>query len=134
MSFGRLRRKFYLLWLSRQRTPDSAGEGGEMTIQHFSYRPDSPSNTRFKCAERRTGASCERELTRHRYTESRLREALGREKALVRQKDELIQQQEVLSQESDHRLLNDLQMVVSLLSLQSRASANAEASSQLAVA
>ena len=44
----------------------------------------------------------------------------------------MIQQQEVLSKESDHRLLNGLQMIVSLLSLQSRASKNAEAASQLA--
>ena len=45
-----------------------------------------------------------------------------------------MQQQKVLSEESDHRLLNGLQMIVSLLSLQSRASANAEAASQLAAA
>ena len=44
----------------------------------------------------------------------------------------MIQNQELLSRESDHRLLNDLQMIVSVLSLQSRASANAEAASQLA--
>ena len=46
----------------------------------------------------------------------------------------MIQQQAVLSQESDHRLLNGLQMIVSLLSLQSRASENAEVASQLAAA
>jgi two-component system, sensor histidine kinase PdtaS len=84
--------------------------------------------------ERRTVGSYERELTKHRCTEIRLREALAREEALLRQKDELIRQQQVLSTESDHRLLNGLQMIVSLLSLQSRASANAEAASQLAVA
>jgi two-component system, sensor histidine kinase PdtaS len=105
-----------------------------MTIEHFSYSADPPPNTEFESQERRTVASYERELTRLRCREMRLREALARKEALVRQKDELIQQQEVLSRESDHRLLNDLQMVVSLLSLQSRASANAEAASQLAVA
>ena len=46
----------------------------------------------------------------------------------------MIQQQAVLSQESDHRLLNGLQMIVSLLSLQGRASENAEVASQLAAA
>ena len=105
-----------------------------MTIEHFSYSADPPPNTIFESPERRTVASYERELTRLRCREIGLREALARKEALVRQKDELIQQQEVLSRESDHRLLNDLQMVVSLLSLQSRASANAEAASQLAVA
>ena len=111
-----------------------AGRADDMTIEHLPYSADSPPNTIFESPERRTVASYERELTRHRHTEIRLREALAREEALLRQKDELIQQQEVLSKESDHRLLNGLQMIVSLLSLQSRASTNAEAASQLAAA
>jgi two-component system, sensor histidine kinase PdtaS len=83
---------------------------------------------------RRTVASYEQELRRHRRTESGLREALAREETLLCQKDELIQHQAVLSQESDHRLLNGVQMIVSLLSLQGRASENAEVASQLAAA
>ena len=105
-----------------------------MTIEHFAYSPGPPSSTMSESPERRTVASYERELTKHRCTEIRLREALAREEALLRQKDELIQQQEVSSTESDHRFLNSLQMIVSLLRLQSRASANAEAASQLAIA
>jgi two-component sensor histidine kinase len=105
-----------------------------MTIEHLPYSADSPPNPIFEYPERRTVASYERELTKQRCTELRLREELAREEALLRQKDELIQQLEVLSKESDHRLLNGLQMIVSLLSLQSRASANAEAASQLTVA
>jgi two-component sensor histidine kinase len=46
----------------------------------------------------------------------------------------LIQRQDLLRKEADHRLLNGLQMVVSLLSLQSRATANAEAAAQLSIA
>jgi two-component sensor histidine kinase len=84
-------------------------------------------NTLFEYPERRTVASYERELIR-------LREALAQGQALVREKDELIQQQAVLSQESDHRLLNGLQMIVSLISLQSQASANSEVAKNLAVA
>ena len=42
--------------------------------------------------------------------------------------------QALMSKESEHRLLNDLQVIVSLLSLQSRSSSNAEVSSQLAAA
>ena len=105
-----------------------------MTIEHLSYSADLPPSTTFESQEPRTAASYERELTKHRSTEIRLREALAREEALLRQKDDLIQQQEVLNKEADHRLLNGLQMIVSLLSLQSRASANAEAASQLAAA
>ena len=77
----------------------------------------------------RTVESCERELIRRRRTEIQLREALARE-----EKDELIRQMVVLRQESDHRLLNGAQMIVSLLSLQGRASKNAEVASQLAAA
>ena len=63
-----------------------------------------------------------------------LREALAREEALLRKKDELIQQQQVLSKEADHRLLNGLQMIVSLLRLQGLALSDTEAASQLLIA
>ena len=105
-----------------------------MRSEQLSCTANSLPNTIFELPERRTVASYERELTAHRCTEIRLREDLAREAALLRQKDEVIQQLELLSKESDHRLLNDLQMIVSLLSLQSRASTNAETSSQLAAA
>ena len=88
----------------------------------------------FESHEQLTVAKYIRELTRHRRTEIALREALIQDEALLRQKDRLIQQQAVLRQESDHRLLNGLQMIISLLSLQSRASENAEVASQLAAA
>jgi two-component sensor histidine kinase len=70
----------------------------------------------------------------YRPIELQLRNALAQSEALLRQKDELIQRQELLKKESDHRLMNDLQMTISLLSLQSRTSMNAEAAAQLAVA
>jgi two-component system, sensor histidine kinase PdtaS len=105
-----------------------------MTIEYLPYSADSPRDAVFESPEHRSVASYERELTKHRYTEIRLREALAREEALLRQKDEMIQQQELLGKESDHRLLNDLQMIVSLLRLQGRASANPEAASQLVAA
>ena len=105
-----------------------------MAIQHLPHSADSPPNVIFEIRERRTVASYERELIRRRRTEIGLREALAREEALLSEKDELIRQQEILSQESDHRLLNGLQMIVSLLSLQGRASENPEVASQLAAA
>jgi two-component system, sensor histidine kinase PdtaS len=88
----------------------------------------------YEIPERRTVASYKRELIRHKRTETGLRQALARDEVLLRQKDELIGQQAVLSQEADHRLLNGIQMIVSLLSLQSRDSESAEAASQLAAA
>ena len=105
-----------------------------MSTGYLPYSADESPNATLESPEHRTVASYERELTRHRSTEVRLRDALAREEALLRQKDELIQQKELMSRESDHRLLNGLQMIVSLLSLQSRAASNAEAASQLAAA
>jgi len=82
----------------------------------------------------RSVGSYERELDERRGTETRLRETLAGDEALLRQKDELIHNWEVLSMEADHRLLNGLQMIVSLLSLQSRAESNAEAAEHLSTA
>jgi two-component sensor histidine kinase len=64
---------------------------------------------------------------------ARLNNALTREKALLREKSELSQQQATLAQEFDHRLINSLQLIASLLSLQSR-TATPEAAVQLTVA
>jgi two-component sensor histidine kinase len=74
------------------------------------------------------------EPTDYRHMEVQLRTALAQSEALLHQKEELIQRQELLKKESDHRLMNDLQMTISLLSLQSRSATNAEAAAQLAVA
>lgn len=74
------------------------------------------------------------EPTSERLVEIQLRAALARSEALLREKDEFIHRLELLKQESDHRLLNDLQMTISLLSLQSRNSANPEVAAQLAAA
>ena len=107
---------------------------GDVTIEHLSHVAVTPPIITFESRECRTVASYKRRLKAYRRTEIRLREALARDDALLRQKDELIKNQVLLSKESDHRLLNDLQVIVSLLSLQSRASANAEVASQLAAA
>jgi two-component system, sensor histidine kinase PdtaS len=57
----------------------------------------------------------------------------AREDALLREKSELLHRQEMLAQEFEHRLINSLQIIVSLLSLQSR-TASPEAAAQLAIA
>jgi two-component system, sensor histidine kinase PdtaS len=88
----------------------------------------------FESQERRTAASYERELAEHRATESELRKALARDDVLLRQKDASIRQQKMLTEECHHRLLNNLQMIVALLLLQSRKEANAEAASRLSIA
>ena len=62
-----------------------------------------------------------------------LQASLAREKALLREKSELSQRQAMLAQEFEHRLVNSLQLIASLLSLQSRA-ATPEAAAQLTIA
>jgi two-component sensor histidine kinase len=104
-----------------------------VTIEQSRSGADPP-GVIFDSLENRTVASYERELTEHEYAERLLRQALARDDAQLRHQDEVIQQQDLLSKEADHRLLNGLQMVVSLLSLQSRGAANAEAATQLAIA
>ena len=53
-----------------------------------------------------------------------------RERALLLHKDDQIRHQEMLTEECHHRLLNNLQMIVASLSMQSRKEANAEAASR----
>jgi two-component system, sensor histidine kinase PdtaS len=76
----------------------------------------------------------EQELKKHIATEAKLRRSLIRESALLREKDDLIHQKDILSKESEHRMLNGLQSIISLLSMQSRETTNAEAAAQLTVA
>jgi two-component system, sensor histidine kinase PdtaS len=57
----------------------------------------------------------------------------AREATLLREKSDLLQRQDMLAQEFEHRLVNSLQIIVSLLSLQSR-TASSEAAAQLTVA
>lgn len=82
----------------------------------------------------RSAASYELELALCRGTEAGLRDILAKGEALLRLKDEAIEYQALMRKESDHRLLNDMQIVVSLLALQGRASGNADISAQLLVA
>jgi two-component sensor histidine kinase len=108
---------------ARDMTHEYSLQSADMKVDDFTNSP-----------AHRTVASYERELELRRSTERKLRDALAREEILLRQKDALIQQQELLNKESDHRLLNGMQMIVSLLSLQSRAASNAEVALPLASA
>jgi two-component system, sensor histidine kinase PdtaS len=63
-----------------------------------------------------------------------LRAALAREEMLIREKRDLSQRQVMLAQEFEHRLVNSLQSIASLLSLQSRTTTTREAAAQLTIA
>ena len=64
---------------------------------------------------------------------SELQAARAREKAWLREKSDLLQRHDTLAQEFEHRLANSLQIIVSVLSLQSR-TASPEAAAQLTAA
>jgi two-component system, sensor histidine kinase PdtaS len=102
-----------------------------MISKHSSRDSGSPPGVIFQNPDRYRPAVTP---TDYRLTETQLRDALAQSEARLLQKDQLIQRQELLSRESDHRLMNDLQMTISMLSLQGRASTSAEVAAQLAVA
>src|ERR1051325_8350548 len=60
--------------------------------------------------------------------------ALAREARYLREKNELSERQVMLAQEFEHRLVNGMQLIVSLLSLQSRSAKTPEATDQLMIA
>lgn len=72
--------------------------------------------------------------TTHAETQAELTAALLREQALLREKRDLQQRQELLAAEFGHRLVNSLQLIASILSLQSRAASTPEATAQLMIA
>jgi hypothetical protein len=63
-----------------------------------------------------------------------LQASFAREEALREEKRDLSQRQVILAQEFEHRLINGLQWIASLLSLQSRAATTPEPASQLTIA
>ena len=76
----------------------------------------------------------ELELEKHKVTEAKLRKSVTREKKLLNQMQSILRQKDILSKEFEHRLLNGLQLIASLLTIQSRATKNVEASAQLTIA
>jgi two-component system, sensor histidine kinase PdtaS len=63
-----------------------------------------------------------------------LKDALAREATLLRENDAILRRQAMLTQEFEHRLVNSLQLIVSLLSLQSRKAESPAAAEQLMIA
>jgi two-component sensor histidine kinase len=73
------------------------------------------------------------EQREHDALTAELQAARAREEAWRLEKSDLLKRQDMLAQEFEHRLINGLQIIVSLLSLQSR-TASPEAAAQLTIA
>ena len=105
-----------------------------MTNEPVESRPPTPVRVCLASQAPRSTESYEAELADNRLTEATLRQELARDEELLHQRDDLLQHQAAVGNESVHRLLNGLQMVASLLSLQSRSTSNGDTATQLAAA
>ena len=85
-----------------------------------------PANSRW--IARRASESSQ---TRIAAVTTDLKDALAREADLRRDKAHTLQQRALMSQEFEHRLVNSLQLIVNVLSLQSRRAESPEATEQL---
>src|SRR3974390_2643673 len=101
------------------------GEGRFMSISKLLVEND------LNHPARRTVGPEKHGRQQHAAITAQLNDALAREKALLREKSDLLQRQDVMAQEFEHRLFNSLQLVVSLLWLQSREAGTPEAATQL---
>jgi two-component sensor histidine kinase len=88
----------------------------------------------FRFPSRRANGHDKREPNEWDELTAELQASLAREEELREEKRDLSQQQILLVQEFEHRLVNGLQLVASLLSLQSRSAGTPEASAQLTIA
>lgn len=79
----------------------------------------------------RSVASYERELNDRMFIEARLRERLAAGTARRLKQETIIQDLKTLNSEADHRLLNGLQLIWSLVSMQGRASTDEGVRAQL---
>ncbi len=88
-----------------------------------------PITTELAMPTRVKGVHASTDQTRDLLTE--LEASHARENILIRDRNDLIERQKLLTQEFEHRLVNGLQIVASLLSLQSRNAASPAAAAQL---
>jgi two-component sensor histidine kinase len=92
------------------------------------------SETRFPTLLRSTSVRDRQDRKPYDVLVAELEAALAREEVYLREKKELSERQVMLTQEFEHRLVNGLQLICSLLSLQSRSAKTPEAADQLMIA
>ena len=105
-------------------------------LQSEAFAPPVTFEPPSNCTQKNCSALAlyDRELKARKAIEVKLRKSAMRERILLREQAALIRQKEMLNEESEHRLLNGLQLIASLLGMQSRATNNPEVAAQLNVA
>ena len=96
--------------------------------------PSAPLKSVFQHTARRAFVNTNGERKQNAVLTAELNNALKRELVLLRERSDLLQRQATLAQEFEHRLINSLQLIASLLSLQSRSATTPEATAQLTIA
>lgn len=91
-------------------------------------------NIEFRFPPQRPLGLDTRQRKRRDALASELLASLAREQALLRDKRDLSERQVTMAQEFEHRLMNGLQLIASLLSRQSRTAPTTEAANQLTIA
>jgi len=92
------------------------------------------SGTKFPIPLRHGVESGERDQKSYDLLAAELQAALAREQTALQEKRRLSERQVMLAQEFEHRLINGIQLIVSMLSLQSRTATTPEAADQLTIA
>ena len=96
--------------------------------------PSAPLKSVFHHAARRAFVNTNGERKQNAALTAELNNALKRELVLLHERSDLLQRQATLALEFEHRLTNSLQLIASLLSLQSRSATTPEATAQLTIA
>ena len=96
--------------------------------------PNVATESEFRRSNRRVVSRNTHGLKHRTTTMAELKAALVREEQLLRERSDLLRREDLLAQEFEHRLVNSLQLIVSLLSSQSRAATTVEAAKQLTIA
>ncbi|MDQ0390950.1 sensor histidine kinase [Labrys monachus] len=111
-----------------------------MVVSNLAYAVIATADTPFHRTDKGAGpirpaiALCEHEPAMRGVTGDRLEASIGRDSAVLLQKTDPAERNDILAREAEHRLLNGLQLMTSLLSMQSRTTESAEAASELVIA
>jgi two-component sensor histidine kinase len=117
--------------MSKRKKPSQTGSGAQFVPEETPVKASR--KVEFQFPSRRDMQKTREQKQLNKLT-IELQAAREREESLLQEREELSQRQVMLAHEFEHRLINSLQLISSLLSLQSRRATTPEATDQLAIA